>query len=175
MRTNHVCSHSMPPEPCSLFSDGAFAEPQVLQMFLCGRPPITAVSSAFQDLRILRNKKALAIAPQWYQYRRTSHDLLAWLEEIQRTVDQLPDPPEGGRVKVKHGSLSCFGFVLHDAFMCHPSGTGWFLYFSCFTAFDESCSGVSGTKVVAGFDHQISSTAFFNIHLQPSLTKEIKK
>ncbi|XP_004086056.1 dystrophin isoform X2 [Oryzias latipes] len=55
--------------------------------------------NAVKDLRILRNKKALAIAPQWYQYRRTSHDLLAWLEEIQRTVDQLPDPPEGGRVK----------------------------------------------------------------------------
>ncbi|KAF6730406.1 Dystrophin [Oryzias melastigma] len=55
--------------------------------------------NAVKDLRVLRNKKALAIAPQWYQYRRKSHDLLAWLEEIQRTVDQLPDPPEGERVK----------------------------------------------------------------------------
>uniref|UniRef100_M4A1S7 Dystrophin n=1 Tax=Xiphophorus maculatus TaxID=8083 RepID=M4A1S7_XIPMA len=50
-----------------------------------------------KDLRILRNRKALAIAPQWYQYRRKSHDLMAWLDDIQRSVDQLPDPPEGER------------------------------------------------------------------------------
>ncbi|XP_061692810.1 dystrophin isoform X7 [Syngnathoides biaculeatus] len=52
-----------------------------------------------KDLRVLRNRKALAIAPQWYQYRRKSHDLMAWLDDIQRSVDQLPDPPEGERVK----------------------------------------------------------------------------
>ncbi|XP_077439439.1 dystrophin isoform X3 [Vanacampus margaritifer] len=52
-----------------------------------------------KDLRVLRNRKALAIAPQWYQYRRKSHDLLAWLDDIQRSVDQLPDPPESERVK----------------------------------------------------------------------------
>ncbi|XP_056157526.1 LOW QUALITY PROTEIN: dystrophin-like [Lampris incognitus] len=52
-----------------------------------------------KDLRVLRNRKALAIAPQWYQYRRKSHDLLAWLDDIQRSVDQLPDPPEEERVK----------------------------------------------------------------------------
>ncbi|KAM9828919.1 dystrophin isoform 2-T2 [Syngnathus typhle] len=52
-----------------------------------------------KDLRVLRNRKALAIAPQWYQYRRKSHDLLAWLDDIQRSVDQLPDPPECERVK----------------------------------------------------------------------------
>ncbi|KAF3857322.1 hypothetical protein F7725_009181 [Dissostichus mawsoni] len=46
-----------------------------------------------KDLRLQRNRKALAIAPQWYQYRRKSHDLLAWLDDIQRSVDQLPDPP----------------------------------------------------------------------------------
>ncbi|XP_070711943.1 dystrophin [Pempheris klunzingeri] len=55
--------------------------------------------NAVKDLRVLRNRKALAIAPQWYQYKRKSHDLLAWLDEIQRSVDQLPDPPEGERVK----------------------------------------------------------------------------
>ncbi|XP_037829862.1 dystrophin isoform X1 [Kryptolebias marmoratus] len=55
--------------------------------------------NAVKDLRILRNRKALAIAPQWYQYRRKSHDLLAWLNDIQRSVEQLPDPPEGERVK----------------------------------------------------------------------------
>ncbi|XP_037552527.1 dystrophin isoform X1 [Nematolebias whitei] len=55
--------------------------------------------NSVKDLRILRNRKALAIAPQWYQYRRKSHDLLAWLNDIQRSVEQLPDPPEGERVK----------------------------------------------------------------------------
>ncbi|KAM9836007.1 dystrophin-like [Aulostomus maculatus] len=55
--------------------------------------------NAVKDLRLLRNRKALAIAPQWYQYRRRSHDLMAWLDDIQRSVDQLPDPPEGERVK----------------------------------------------------------------------------
>ncbi|XP_028324112.1 dystrophin isoform X3 [Gouania willdenowi] len=55
--------------------------------------------NAVKDLRVLRNRKALAIAPQWYQYRRKSHDLLAWLDDIQRSVDQLPDPPTGERVK----------------------------------------------------------------------------
>ncbi|XP_075905519.1 dystrophin isoform X3 [Nelusetta ayraudi] len=52
-----------------------------------------------KDLRLLRHRKALAVAPQWYQYRRKSHDLLAWLDDIQRSVDQLPDPPQGERVK----------------------------------------------------------------------------
>ncbi|XP_035983739.1 dystrophin isoform X3 [Fundulus heteroclitus] len=55
--------------------------------------------NAVKDLRVLRNRKALAIAPQWYQYRRKSHDLMAWLDDIQRSVDQLPDPPQGERVK----------------------------------------------------------------------------
>ena len=49
----------------------------------------------------MRNRKALAIAPQWYQYRRKSHDLLAWLDDIQRSVDRLPDPPGEQRVKVR--------------------------------------------------------------------------
>ncbi|KAL1021783.1 hypothetical protein UPYG_G00017880 [Umbra pygmaea] len=51
------------------------------------------------DLRGVRKKKALAIAPQWYQYRRKSDDLLQWLDDIQRSVAQLPDPPEELRVK----------------------------------------------------------------------------
>ncbi|KAM9766235.1 dystrophin-like isoform 2-T2 [Menidia menidia] len=55
--------------------------------------------SAVRELRLQRNRKALAIAPQWYQYKRKSHDLMAWLDDIQRSVDQLPDPPEGERIK----------------------------------------------------------------------------
>ncbi|KAM6945421.1 LOW QUALITY PROTEIN: dystrophin-like [Aplochiton taeniatus] len=52
-----------------------------------------------KDLRGVRRSKALAIAPQWYQYRRTSHDLLAWLDDIERSVAELPDPPQEQRVK----------------------------------------------------------------------------
>lgn len=48
----------------------------------------------------MRKHKALAIAPQWYQYRRQSHDLLQWLDNIERTVAEFPDPPEASRVKV---------------------------------------------------------------------------
>uniref|UniRef100_A0A8C9TMH4 Dystrophin n=1 Tax=Scleropages formosus TaxID=113540 RepID=A0A8C9TMH4_SCLFO len=53
-----------------------------------------------KDLRALRKKKALAIAPQWYQYRRKSDDLLQWLDDIERSVAELPDPPREQRVKV---------------------------------------------------------------------------
>uniref|UniRef100_A0A8C9W6L3 Dystrophin n=1 Tax=Scleropages formosus TaxID=113540 RepID=A0A8C9W6L3_SCLFO len=52
-----------------------------------------------KDLRALRKKKALAIAPQWYQYRRKSDDLLQWLDDIERSVAELPDPPREQRVK----------------------------------------------------------------------------
>lgn len=53
-----------------------------------------------KDLRALRKRKALAIAPQWYQYRRKSDDLLQWLDDIERSVAELPDPPKEQRVKV---------------------------------------------------------------------------
>ncbi|XP_048870512.1 dystrophin isoform X3 [Brienomyrus brachyistius] len=52
-----------------------------------------------KDLRSLRKKKALAIAPQWYQYRRKSDDLLQWLDDIERSMAELTDPPEEQRVK----------------------------------------------------------------------------
>ncbi|KAG9349621.1 hypothetical protein JZ751_028069, partial [Albula glossodonta] len=52
-----------------------------------------------KDLRALRKRKALAIAPQWYQYRRKSDDLLQWLDDIERSVAELPDPPQEQRVK----------------------------------------------------------------------------
>lgn len=73
--------------------------------------PVCSLVSV-QDLRVQRNRKALAIAPQWYQYRRKSHDLLAWLDDIQRSVDQLPDPPEGERVKVTtHAQRETYTFT----------------------------------------------------------------
>ncbi|XP_062373471.1 dystrophin [Sardina pilchardus] len=52
-----------------------------------------------KDLRLARKHKALAIAPQWYQYRRRSHDLFQWLDDIEKTVAEFPDPPEVTRVK----------------------------------------------------------------------------
>uniref|UniRef100_A0A4W5K0L9 Dystrophin n=1 Tax=Hucho hucho TaxID=62062 RepID=A0A4W5K0L9_9TELE len=51
------------------------------------------------DLRGARRRKALAIAPQWYQYRRKTDDLLQWLDDIERSVAELPDPAEEQRVK----------------------------------------------------------------------------
>uniref|UniRef100_A0A674C3Q8 Dystrophin n=1 Tax=Salmo trutta TaxID=8032 RepID=A0A674C3Q8_SALTR len=51
------------------------------------------------DLRGVRRRKALAIAPQWYQYRRKTDDLLQWLDDIERSVAELPDPAQEQRVK----------------------------------------------------------------------------
>lgn len=95
---------------------------------------------------MLRNRKALAIAPQWYQYRRSSHDLLAWLDDIQRSVEQLPDPPEGERVKVTanththghvtintrtHRHTTCDSVYLPQLFVSHllHSMFSWYFYF----------------------------------------------
>lgn len=80
---------------------------------------------------MLRNRKALAIAPQWYQYRRKSHDLLAWLSDIQRSVDQLPDPPEGERVKVKGHKY------MHNA---HIETQAWSLIYHLFVVISYSVS-----------------------------------
>ncbi|KAJ8400755.1 hypothetical protein AAFF_G00391090 [Aldrovandia affinis] len=52
-----------------------------------------------KDLRAQRKRKALAIAPQWYQYRRKSDDLLQWLDDIERSVAELSDPPQEQTVK----------------------------------------------------------------------------
>ncbi|CAB1327542.1 unnamed protein product, partial [Coregonus sp. 'balchen'] len=49
------------------------------------------------DLRGVRRRKALAIAPQWYQYHRKTDDLLQWLDDIERSVAELPDPVEEQR------------------------------------------------------------------------------
>uniref|UniRef100_A0A8K9VC93 Dystrophin n=1 Tax=Oncorhynchus mykiss TaxID=8022 RepID=A0A8K9VC93_ONCMY len=55
--------------------------------------------NSVMDLRGVRRRKALAIAPQWYQYRRKTDDLLQWLDDIERSVAELPDPAEEQRVK----------------------------------------------------------------------------
>ncbi|KAJ8256205.1 hypothetical protein COCON_G00200690 [Conger conger] len=60
---------------------------------------LNSTYNTVKDLRALRKRKALAIAPQWYQYRRKSDDLLQWLDDIERSVAQLPDPPQEQRVK----------------------------------------------------------------------------
>ncbi|XP_015219666.1 dystrophin isoform X7 [Lepisosteus oculatus] len=52
-----------------------------------------------KDLRSLRKKKALAISPQWYQYKKQSHDLLQWLDDIEKRVASLPDPRDEERIK----------------------------------------------------------------------------
>ncbi|KAG2456401.1 DMD protein, partial [Polypterus senegalus] len=52
-----------------------------------------------KDLRSIRKKKALAISPQWYQYKRQTDDLLQWLDEIEKKVASLPDPRDDQRMK----------------------------------------------------------------------------
>ncbi|XP_066562465.1 dystrophin isoform X5 [Amia ocellicauda] len=52
-----------------------------------------------KDLRLLRKKKALAVSPQWYQFKRQSDDLLQWLDDIEKRVANLPDPRDDQRIK----------------------------------------------------------------------------
>ncbi|KAK7166628.1 hypothetical protein R3I93_006395 [Phoxinus phoxinus] len=52
-----------------------------------------------KNLRALRRKKALALAPQWYQFCKKSDDMVQWLDKIEKTLAELPDPPEEPRVK----------------------------------------------------------------------------
>uniref|UniRef100_A0A8C1LAM7 Dystrophin n=1 Tax=Cyprinus carpio TaxID=7962 RepID=A0A8C1LAM7_CYPCA len=52
-----------------------------------------------KNLRALRKKKALALAPQWYQFRKKTDDMMQWLDKIEKNLAELPDPPEEPRVK----------------------------------------------------------------------------
>uniref|UniRef100_A0A8C1QRX3 Dystrophin n=1 Tax=Cyprinus carpio TaxID=7962 RepID=A0A8C1QRX3_CYPCA len=54
-----------------------------------------------KNLRALRKKKALALAPQWYQFRKKTDDMMQWLDKIEKNLAELPDPPEEPRVKVR--------------------------------------------------------------------------
>ncbi|ROL45472.1 Dystrophin, partial [Anabarilius grahami] len=52
-----------------------------------------------KNLRALRKKKALALAQQWYQFCKKTDDMMQWLDKIEKTLVELPDPPEEPRVK----------------------------------------------------------------------------
>uniref|UniRef100_A0A8C1ZJ30 Dystrophin n=1 Tax=Cyprinus carpio TaxID=7962 RepID=A0A8C1ZJ30_CYPCA len=52
-----------------------------------------------KNLRALRKKKALALAPQWYQFCKKTDDMMQWLDKIEKNLAELPDPPEEPRVK----------------------------------------------------------------------------
>uniref|UniRef100_A0A671RYB1 Dystrophin-like n=1 Tax=Sinocyclocheilus anshuiensis TaxID=1608454 RepID=A0A671RYB1_9TELE len=54
-----------------------------------------------KNLRALRKKKALALAPQWYQFCKKTDDMMQWLDKIEKNLAELPDPPEEPRVKVR--------------------------------------------------------------------------
>ncbi|XP_017573216.1 dystrophin isoform X2 [Pygocentrus nattereri] len=50
--------------------------------------------NTLKNLRALRRKKALAFAPQWYQFHKKSDDMLQFLDNIEKMVEELPDPEE---------------------------------------------------------------------------------
>ncbi|XP_043091945.1 dystrophin isoform X2 [Puntigrus tetrazona] len=52
-----------------------------------------------KNLRALRKKKAIALASQWYQFCKKTDDMMQWLDKIEKTLAELPDPPEEPRVK----------------------------------------------------------------------------
>ncbi|XP_036418349.1 dystrophin isoform X3 [Colossoma macropomum] len=55
--------------------------------------------NTLKNLRALKRKKALAFAPQWYQFRKKSDDMLQFLDNIEKMVAELPDPAEEPTVK----------------------------------------------------------------------------
>ncbi|CAN9498333.1 unnamed protein product [Ophioblennius macclurei] len=153
-----------------------------------------------KDLRVLRNRKALAIAPQWYQYRRKSHDLLAWLDDIQRSVDQLPDPPEGERVKEIGSEFDAKKEELKElqglanqlseagaANLVEPRqlqlNTRWVEVEGKFIPFKRQCEYLSELQAllrsVAETDFKLNSpefwpAAFYNLPQQEQCLKEVK-
>uniref|UniRef100_A0A8C2G3E7 Dystrophin n=1 Tax=Cyprinus carpio TaxID=7962 RepID=A0A8C2G3E7_CYPCA len=70
-----------------------------------------------KNLRALRKKKALALAPQWYQFRKKTDDMMQWLDKIEKTLAELPDPPEEPRIeqqRLKLEDLRGLGRVLSE-------------------------------------------------------------
>ncbi|TRZ02504.1 hypothetical protein DNTS_000081 [Danionella cerebrum] len=52
-----------------------------------------------KNLRSLRKKKALALATQWYQFCKKTEDMIQWLDKTERTIAELPEPPDEPKVK----------------------------------------------------------------------------
>ncbi|XP_073722267.1 dystrophin isoform X1 [Misgurnus anguillicaudatus] len=52
-----------------------------------------------KNLRAQRRKKALLLTQQWYQFCKKTDDMTHWLDKIEKTLDELPDPPEEPKVK----------------------------------------------------------------------------
>ncbi|XP_047659645.1 dystrophin isoform X2 [Tachysurus fulvidraco] len=56
--------------------------------------------NTLKSLRALRRKKALAFAPQWYQFCKRSDDMMQWLDNIEKMLAGLPDSAAQPRVKI---------------------------------------------------------------------------
>ncbi|XP_059409656.1 dystrophin isoform X1 [Carassius carassius] len=67
-----------------------------------------------KNLRALRKKKALALAPQWYQFCKKTDDMMQWLDKITKTLAELPDPPEEPRVKAVGSEIEQQRLKLED-------------------------------------------------------------
>ncbi|XP_062866503.1 dystrophin isoform X2 [Trichomycterus rosablanca] len=50
--------------------------------------------NTLKNLRALRKKRALALAPQWYQFCKRSDDMKQWLDKMSKTMAELPEPAE---------------------------------------------------------------------------------
>ncbi|KAI5090181.1 dystrophin isoform 1, partial [Silurus meridionalis] len=55
--------------------------------------------NTLKNLKSLRRKKALAFAPQWYQFSKRSEDMTQWLDYIEMTITEL-DSANQSRVKI---------------------------------------------------------------------------
>ncbi|XP_076838749.1 dystrophin isoform X3 [Brachyhypopomus gauderio] len=83
--------------------------------------------NTLKNLRALRRKTALAFAPQWYQFRKRSDDMMQWLDSTEKMVAELSDTAEESSVKEvaskielqrpELGELQELGHVLSEAGM----------------------------------------------------------
>ncbi|KAI5619629.1 dystrophin isoform X7 [Silurus asotus] len=55
--------------------------------------------NTLKNLKSLKRKKALAFAPQWYQFSKRSEDMTQWLDYIEMTIAEL-DSANQSRVKI---------------------------------------------------------------------------
>ncbi|TSK17770.1 Dystrophin [Bagarius yarrelli] len=57
--------------------------------------------NTLKNLKALRKKKALAFAPQWYQFCKRSEDMMHWLDNIEKMEAELPDSANPQRLKIE--------------------------------------------------------------------------
>ncbi|XP_052439429.1 dystrophin-like isoform X2 [Carassius gibelio] len=149
-----------------------------------------------KNLRALRKKRALALAPQWYQFCKKTDDMMQWLDKIEKNLAEFPDPPEEPRVKavgseiekqhLKLEDLSELGRVLSEGGAAKlveprllPVNKRWADLDVNFTQVHHKSELQFLLQVIAENEALLNSpelwsTAFINVSQQEKCLKEVK-